>query len=277
MAFHEISDPFRRLVRIMERLQEPGGCPWDREQTHESLKPYMIEEAYEALDAIDRESYGDLKEELGDVLLQVVFHSVLARRFDRFEIDEVIDSASEKMVRRHPHVFAEVEAATSVEVTDNWDQLKAQERAAKAASTEAPPSVLTNVPRHLPALLKAQRMQEKAGRVGFEWETMEQVLAKVEEEVAELREALAEQDSVHAAEELGDLIFALANVARHLNVDAEETVRQTCEKFRTRFAAVEACAHRQERDLKKMPLAEMMAAWDEAKLACKDDSQEKGS
>ena len=277
MAFHEISDPFRRLVRIMERLQEPGGCPWDREQTHESLKPYMIEEAYEALDAIDRESYGDLKEELGDVLLQVVFHSVLARRFDRFEIDEVIDSASEKMVRRHPHVFAEVEAATSVEVTDNWDQLKAQERAAKAASTEAPPSVLTNVPRHLPALLKAQRMQEKAGRVGFEWETMEQVLAKVEEEVAELREALAEQDSVHAAEELGDLIFALANVARHLNVDAEETVRQTCEKFRTRFAAVEACAHRQERDLRQMPLAEMMAAWDEAKLACKDDSQEKGS
>ena len=277
MAFHEISDPFRRLVRIMERLQEPGGCPWDREQTHESLKPYMIEEAYEALDAIDRENYGDLKEELGDVLLQVVFHSVLARRFDRFEIDEVIAAASEKMVRRHPHVFAEVEAATSGEVMDNWDTLKAQERAAKVAPTsaEAPPSVLSNVPRHLPALLKAQRMQEKAARVGFEWETMEQVLAKVEEEVAELREALAENDIPHAAEELGDLIFALASAARHLNVDAEETVRQTCEKFRTRFAAVEACAHRQERDLKEMPLVEMMAAWDAAKIACTDNSEEK--
>ncbi len=277
MAFHEISDPFRRLVRIMERLQEPGGCPWDREQTHESLKPYMIEEAYEALDAIDRKSYGDLKEELGDVLLQVVFHSVLAQRFDRFEIDEVIASASDKMVRRHPHVFAEVEAATAGEVTDNWDQLKAQERAAKVSPDDAPPSVLTNVPRHLPALLKAQRMQEKAGRVGFEWETMEQVLAKVEEEVAELREAMAEKDTVHAAEELGDLIFALANVARHLGVEAEETVRQTCEKFRSRFAAVEACAHNQGRELKQMPLAEMMAAWNQAKVVCTDDSEEQGS
>ena len=267
MAFTEITDPFRRLVRIMERLQEPGGCPWDIEQTHESLKPYMIEEAYEALDAIDRGDYGDLEEELGDVLLQVVFHAVLARRFGRFGIDGVIETAAAKMVRRHPHVFGEVEADSARQVLQNWEKLKAVERAGKAEEGAPPPSVLSNVPRELPALLKAQRMQEKAARVGFEWENIGQVLDKVEEEVGELREALAAGDEVHAAEELGDLVFALANVARHLKVDAEDTVRLTCEKFRARFGAVEARAHQQGREVRDMTLGEMMAVWDEAKDA----------
>ena len=272
MAFDEITDPFRRLLRIMERLQEPGGCPWDLEQTHESLKPYMIEEAYEALDAIDRGDYEDLKEELGDVLLQVLFHSVLAARFGRFHIDDVLRTSAAKMIRRHPHVFGEVEARTAGEVLANWERLKQHERAGKAANgdsdaAEPPPSVLAGVPSNLPALLRAQRMQEKAARVGFDWENPLQVLDKVEEELRELRAALEAGDKAHSREEFGDLIFSLVNLARFLDIDAENAVRETAEKFRARFAHVERRAHAQGRKLDAMTLAEMDALWDEAKAA----------
>ncbi|MBX7244396.1 MAG: nucleoside triphosphate pyrophosphohydrolase [Candidatus Sumerlaeaceae bacterium] len=268
MAYEEISDPFQRLVRIMTRLQEPGGCPWDLEQTHESLKPYMIEECYEALDAIDREDYTDLTEELGDVLLQVLFHSVLAARFGRFQIDDVINTAANKMVGRHPHVFGDVEARTAGEVLQNWERLKAAERAGKGTDntkTEAPPSILSGVPTALPALLKAQRIQEKAARVGFEWENPFQVLDKVEEEVKELRAALANNDSVHAREEIGDLIFSIANLARFLKIDAEESVRQTGEKFRQRFQHIEKRVHELGQNLQDMSLDELMGLWVEAK------------
>ncbi|MCX7718904.1 MAG: nucleoside triphosphate pyrophosphohydrolase [Candidatus Sumerlaeaceae bacterium] len=273
MAFDEITDPFRRLLRIMERLQEPGGCPWDLEQTHESLKPYMIEEAYEALDAIDRGDYEDLKEELGDVLLQVLFHSVLAARFGRFHVDDVLRTSAAKMIRRHPHVFGEVEARTAAEVLANWERLKQHERAGKASAGDGngegaqPPSVLAGVPSNLPALLRAQRMQEKAARVGFDWENPLQVLDKVEEELRELRAALEAGDKAHSREEFGDLMFSLVNLARFLDIDAENAVRETAEKFRARFAHIERRAHEQGRKLDTLTLAEMDALWDEAKSA----------
>ena len=282
MAYDEIKDPFRSLVRIMERLQEPGGCPWDLEQTHASLKPYMIEEAYEALDAIDREDWPELEEELGDVLLQVVFHSVLAKRTGKFGIDQVIDTAAAKMVRRHPHVFGEADADTAAQVLKNWEQLKSVERREKSASVTAgsganagadanadpngaPPSTLSGVPRNLPALLKAQRMQEKAARTGFDWETPAQVLDKAEEEIAELRAALARGDAADVKEELGDLIFALVSVARMMDFDAEDAVRLTGEKFRGRFRKVELHAHETGRDLCDVPVGEMEEVWRRAK------------
>lgn len=269
MAFEEIKDPFWRLVRIMERLQEPGGCPWDREQTHESLKPYLIEEAYEALDAIDREDWGDLAEELGDVLLQVIFHSVLAKRTGKFAIEDVLETASAKMVRRHPHVFGETEARTAQDVLQNWEKLKALEREEKNGQNNEGDanavSVLSGVPQVLPALLKAQRIQEKAARVGFDWENPLQVLDKVEEEIGELRQAIAANDKIHAREEIGDLIFALVNLARFLNVDAEEAVRATAEKFRKRFQFIERKSRELGRPLADMPLDEMESYWQAAK------------
>lgn len=289
MVYEEIKDPIRRLIRIMERLQEPGGCPWDLEQTHESLKPYMIEEAYEALDAIDRNDLEHLAEELGDVLLQVIFHSVLAARTHGvFRIDDVANAAAAKMVRRHPHVFGDFEAKTAADVLQNWEQLKARERQEKADEQRArgngnetesdprtggageetsarPASVLSGVPVGLPALLKSQRMQEKAARVGFDWPDPLQVLDKVEEELGELRRAIASGDRPHAREELGDLFFSLVNLARFLDVDAEDSARLAAEKFRRRFTHLETRAAQAGRSLKEMTLEEMDAFWNEAK------------
>jgi MazG family protein len=286
MPYEEIQDPFRRLVRIMERLQEPGGCPWDVEQTHESLKPYMIEEAYEALDAIDRGDPVELAEELGDVLLQVVFHSVLAKRTGRFNIDEVIQGASTKMIRRHPHVFGETEARTAADVLRNWEKLKAAERKQKAEQTtdaDAPEGrperkgILSHLPQKLPALLRAQRLQEKAARVGFDWPNPEGVLDKIEEEIRELREAMQKNHELEkdtnrdraSTEQLqfefGDILFSIVNLARFLRLDAEESLRQTCKKFQTRFEYIERQAAEQNRELHSMTLEEMDALWNEAK------------
>ncbi len=277
MVYEDISDPFRRLVRIMQRLQEPGGCPWDLEQTHQSLKPYMIEEAYEALDAIDSGEPAALTEELGDVLLQVVFHSVLAARNGGFNIDDVAHGAATKMVRRHPHVFGEFQAATATDVLQNWEKLKAAERQLKAESEEAgngvdaapqsaaPKGLLSGVPRHLPALLRAQRVQEKAARVGFDWPDALPVLDKVEEEIRELREALTHGSKAAADAEFGDILFSLVNLARFLHIDAEESTRQTCEKFQRRFESIEAAARAQGRSIDQMTPAEMETEWERAK------------
>lgn len=269
MPYEEIKDPFRRLVRIMQRLQEPNGCPWDREQTHETLKPYLIEEAYEVLDAIDRQDWSALAEELGDVLLQVIFHSVLAERTGKFNIDEVIETASAKMVRRHPHVFGDTEAKTADQVLHNWEQLKAAERREKnhanPQADASATSVLAGVPKALPALLKAQRIQEKAARVGFDWENPLQVLDKVEEEVRELRHAIASNDTAHIREEIGDLIFSLVNLARFMDIDAEDAVRQTGEKFRQRFQFIERKSHELGRPLAEMSLDEMEGYWQASK------------
>lgn len=266
MAYHEIQDPFRRFVRIMERLQEPDGCPWDRKQTHESLRPYMIEEAYEAVDAIERGDRRELCEELGDVMLQVVFHATMAARNGDFTIDDVLNTVSGKMVSRHPHVFATAQADTPAEVLRNWEQIKQVERAAKQTDTTAAvPSSLSGIPAALPALLQAQRMQEKASRVGFDWDNSSQALDKIEEEVAELREAIAAGNEMHTKEEFGDLMFSMADLGRLMNIDAETATRATCAKFRRRFEYVERGAAAQGRQLKDMTLEEMDVLWCECK------------
>ena len=282
MPFQEIADPFRRLVRIMERLQEPGGCPWDLEQTHESLKPYMIEEAYEATDAIDRADLDDLAEELGDVMLQVLFHAALARRtHGRFTVDDICRAATAKMVNRHPHVFGDTTADTPDQVLANWERLKGEERKAKAAAggangaagggsgdgmgAAAAKSALSGVPASLPALLRCQRMQEKAARVGFDWPDAPPAFDKVAEELEEVRRAVADGDAVAAKEELGDLLLAVTGLARKLDIDAEDAARAAAEKFRRRFEAVETAAAARGMDVKDLPPADMEAAWNTAK------------
>ena len=252
----------------MTRLRDPQtGCPWDRVQTLETLKPCVLEETYELLAAMDRpEDKANHIEELGDVLLQVMFQSVMAEQEGRFTFDDVANAISDKLVHRHPHVFGDVDAKDSATVLRNWEQIKQMEH-----KKEARHSALDGVPAALPALLKAQRTQEKAARVGFDWKDAEGPLAKISEELDELkaeiaaRKSKAPADSVRVKEELGDLVFAVCNLARHLGVDAESALELTTARFSRRFRAVEDGAKAQGRSLKDMTLAEMDELWDEAK------------
>ena len=257
-----------RLHEIMTRLRDPqAGCPWDREQTLESLKPCLLEETHELLAAMDRP--GDKAhyvEELGDVLLQVMFQCVMAEQEGRFSFDDVANAISDKLVHRHPHVFGDVDAKDSATVLRNWEQIKQMEH-----KKEARHSALDGVPAALPGLLKAQRVQEKAARVGFDWKDADGPMEKVEEELSELKAEVAARKSDKPADsdkvkgELGDLIFAVCNLARHLKVDAESAVELTTSKFSRRFRSVEAGAKEQGRSLKDMTLAEMDELWDAAK------------
>ena len=257
-----------RLHEIMVRLRDPErGCPWDREQTLESLKPCVLEETYELLAAMDRpDDRANYVEELGDVLLQVMFQAVMAEQEGRFSFDDVANAIADKLVHRHPHVFGDVDAKDSATVLRNWEQIKQLEH-----RKEARHSALDGVPPTLPGLLKAQRTQEKAARVGFDWPDAAGPLAKIEEELGELKAEIAARasdrpaDSVRVKEELGDLLFAVANLARHLKVDSESAVELTTAKFSRRFRAVEAGAKASGRQLKDMTLAEMDALWDAAK------------
>jgi ATP diphosphatase len=257
-----------RLHDIMVRLRDPQtGCPWDREQTLESLKPCVLEETYELLAAMERpEEKANHVEELGDVLLQVMFQAVMAEQEGRFTFDDVAHAISDKLVRRHPHVFGTVEANDAATVLKNWEQIKQTEH-----RKEARHSALDGVPPALPGLLKAQRTQEKAARVGFDWKEAEGPLAKIEEELAELKAEIAARKAATPAEsdrvkaELGDLLFAVTNLARHLKVDAESAVEGTTARFASRFRAVEAAARAEGRELKEMTLAEMDALWEAAK------------
>lgn len=257
-----------RLHSIMTRLRDPEtGCPWDKVQTLESLKPCLLEETYELLAAMDRpEDRANYVEELGDVLLQVMFQCVMAEQAGAFSFDDVANAISDKLVRRHPHVFGDVVANDPATVLKNWEQIKQQEH-----RKEVRHSALDGVPQALPALLKAQRTSEKAARVGFDWEDSSGALEKVEEELGELREAVAERksenpaDSGHVKEELGDLLFSVTNYARHVKVDAESALEGATAKFARRFRAVEAGAKAAGRDLKSMTLAEMDALWEAAK------------
>jgi len=257
-----------RLHDIMVRLRDPqAGCPWDREQTLESLKPCVLEETYELLAAMDRpDDKANYVEELGDVLLQVMFQSVMAEQEGRFSFDDVANAISDKLVHRHPHVFGDVDAKDSATVLRNWEQIKQMEH-----RKEARHSALDGVPPALPGLLKAQRTQEKAARVGFDWPDADGPMDKVREELDELsaeiaaRKSKAPADSELVKKELGDLLFAVANLARHLGVDAESAVELANTKFSRRFRAVEAGAKEAGRSLKDMTLAEMDALWDEAK------------
>jgi tetrapyrrole methylase family protein/MazG family protein len=225
---------FEKLIEIMDRLRDPGGCPWDREQTYETLRSYLLEECYEVADAIDRRNMDDLREELGDLLFQIVFLSRIAKEEGHFESEDVVRGIAEKMIRRHPHVFSDVSAETSEEVLRNWEEIKRQEKEGKADS-----SLLAGVPRALPALLKAHRLGTKAARVGFDWEAPADVLEKIDEELGELREAVAGGDRVAARAELGDLLFSVVMLARHMDIDPEGALESTNLKFTDRFTWIE--------------------------------------
>ena len=252
----------------MVRLRDPEtGCPWDRVQTLSTLKPCVLEETYELLAAMDRpDDQSNYVEELGDVLLQVMFQCVMAEQEGRFSFDDVANAISDKLVRRHPHVFGAVDAKDPATVLRNWEQIKQQEH-----RKEARHSALDGVPSTLPALLKAQRSQEKAARVGFDWKDAKGPLAKIREEIAELEEAVATSSDTsldeHVKEELGDLLFSVTNLARHLKADSESALEGSTAKFARRFRAVEAGAKAAGRDLKSMTLEEMDALWDKAKDA----------
>ena len=248
-----------RLVEIMQRLLAPAGCPWDREQTLQTLRPYVIEEAHEVVDAIDRGSPDDLREELGDLLLQIVFQSELARAAGWFGPDDVVAAICDKLVRRHPHVFGDVKVSGSGEVVANWEQIKAEEKAGRGA--------LDGVPLALPGLLRGLRMGEKAARVGFDWPDGQGARDKVSEELAELDAAVAGGERAAIEHELGDTLFALVNFARKLELDPEAALRGTLERFAQRVRNVEAAASRSGKPLKELSSAELEQLWLEAKRA----------
>ena len=254
-----------RLLDVMRRLRDPlRGCPWDLEQTFVSIAPYTVEEAYEVADAIARGDMGDLREELGDLLLQVVYHAQMAREAGSFDFADVAGAIADKMIRRHPHVFGEAQVATADEQTQAWEALKARERAAKAGG---PASVLDGVAVSLPGLTRALKLSRRAARVGFVWPSIEGVLDKLQEEIAELRAELAAGDRDKAREELGDVLFVCANIARDLDVDPEEALRGANAKFVRRFTFIEAALREQGRSPAESDLAEMEALWVEAKVA----------
>ena len=248
---------FERLVEIMARLRAPGGCPWDREQSFDTIKPYLLEETYEVLDAIDRRDWPNLAEELGDLLLQPVFFAQMASEDNKFRIDDSLDAIVEKLIRRHPHVFGDGTANTAGEVKRRWDEIKADEKKSKG---DVPNGRLESVPRNLPALVEAQQISSKAAAVGFDWENAGQVLGKLDEELRELAEAREAGSQAAVEGELGDLLFVMVNLARFLKVDPEQALRKSNAKFRRRFGYVEGHAQ-----LPGASIQEMEALWQESK------------
>lgn len=267
------NSPFERLVEVMARLRAPDGCPWDREQTHTTLKPYLIEEAYEVLQAIDDNDDEELKAELGDILLQVVFHSQIATETGRFAVDDVIQTLCAKLIRRHPHVFGETEVSGTHEVLQNWESIKAQEKAAKAEAngttveTSKPASFLDNVSPKMPPLIEARQLTERAAYVKFDWERPEDCLDKLHEEVDELKAELAAPTLNHLAiaDEVGDLLFVAVNIARLLKVDPDSALKNANRKFRRRFGYIEQALAREGKTIQDSNLEEMERYWQEAK------------
>jgi MazG family protein len=252
--------PFDRLVEIMATLRSPAGCPWDRAQNTTSLKPYLLEEAYEVLEAIEEGTPQKLKDELGDLLFQVIFHAQLAHERGDFDINDILAGTIAKMTRRHPHVFGSAAASTPKEALQNWEEIKRQEKS-EAQDT----SVLDGVPRPLPSLLRAQRLQEKAARVGFDWPEIEQVWRKLSEELQELRAAMDRNNRLQVEGELGDVLFVLVNLARWLEINPDEALHHTSQKFIKRFQFIERELSRQGKTPKQSTLAEMDALWEQAK------------
>lgn len=264
--------PIDRLIAIMAKLRDPeGGCPWDREQDFATIAPYTIEEAYEVADAIQRSDMAALREELGDLLLQVVYHARMAEESGDFAFDDVATAIADKMVARHPHVFGGAEVDSASAQTRMWEEFKAHERAAKAKAGGQAPSVLDDVPLALPALLRAEKLQKRAARVGFDWPESCQVLDKIEEEIGELRAELDRAapadvvDRARIADELGDLLFTLANLARHLKIDPETALRGCNAKFERRFRSIEQSLARKGKTPEEVSLEEMEELWTEAK------------
>lgn len=258
------------LLRVMAQLRDPEkGCPWDREQTFATIVPYTIEEAYEVADAIARSDLDGLKDELGDLLLQVVYHSRMAEEDGRFAFGDVVDAITAKMIRRHPHVFEDVSLRDGFKTRGTWERIKAEEKATRGMSSEG--SLLDDVPLALPALGRAMKLQARAARVGFDWPLLASVFAKAEEEIAELKTALANDEraptSKKVTEEFGDLLFVMANVARHLGIDPEAALRDANAKFVRRFRSIEAALRAEGRTPEDSTLEEMDQLWDEAKAA----------
>ncbi|WP_136523340.1 nucleoside triphosphate pyrophosphohydrolase [Geomonas ferrireducens] len=259
MSTETTQDRFDRLMTIMRRLRAPGGCPWDAEQTHDSLKRYLLEESYEVIEAIDAKDDALLKEELGDLILQPVFHAAVAEERGAFTMDEVLDAINEKLVRRHPHVFGDQVIESSAAQVENWEKIK------KGEKGDERKSALSGIPPHLPALMKAQKITEKAARVGFDWEHTDQVFAKVMEELHEFQEAMAAGDQQEMESELGDLLFAIVNLGRFLAIDPEEALRKTIQRFTRRFSHIEDTLHGRGERLQDTSLEEMDRLWEEAK------------
>lgn len=245
--------PLDELVEVMDRLLGPGGCPWDREQTHASLTRYLIEETYEVVEAIDENDMAQLKEELGDLLLQIVFHSALSERQGAFDLNQVTKTVTEKMINRHPHVFGTMQLDTSDDVLDKWEGFKKKEGKRR---------VLEGIPKHLPALMRAEKMQAKAARVGFDWPVIDGAMDKLVEEVRELARA---ENQEQVAEEMGDVLFAVVNIARFLGVDPEDALQKTNNKFAYRFGYVEQVLKDKGKRWEEVTLEQMDTIWDEAK------------
>jgi tetrapyrrole methylase family protein/MazG family protein len=263
---------FEKLVAVMSRLRAPGGCPWDREQTHTTLRTYLIEEAYEVLDALDAHDDTKFPEELGDLLLQVLFHSQIASEQSRFNIVDVIREIHEKMIRRHPHVFGEKHVKDSGEVLRNWEIIKSQERRKKgitASEKGAQESILHGVPRSLPALLQGFQLTRKAARAGFDWNNVDGIFDKLEEETSELRAALKAGKSADIEDELGDLLFVAVNIARYLKIDPEIALHHANRKFTRRFQQMEKIAQDRGTTFAKLPRPDMESLWGDAKRTLK--------
>ena len=257
-------ESFPKLLRVMARLRAPDGCPWDREQDHESLKPYLIEEAYEVIEAVDSRDPARLREELGDLLLQVIFHCQLAEEAGRFGAFDVAEALAEKMIQRHPHVFGDVKAASSGEVLRNWEIAKRNGRAEKEEKGGAP-SILDGVPGAMPALQRAQRLQGKAARVGFDWPDLEGAVVKLDEEWSELKKAIREKTRPAIAQEMGDFLFSAVNLSRKLKVNAEEAARSGVRQFIARFHYIEESLRTEGLSPEEVSLEKLEALWQEAK------------
>lgn len=261
----KITHYFDEIVNIIETLRAPGGCPWDRKQTFESMTSSITEEAYELADAITKHDMKNIKEEAGDLLMQIVFVASLAKEQAEgaFDMKDVVRAICDKLIRRHPHVFGDESAKDSDEVLRNWERIKKEERKEKHEDT----SILSGIPEGLPPLLKANRIQGKAAHVGFDWPKGDNTLlfAKLDEEVSELKEASAESDINHISEEIGDVLFVTVNIARRLGVDPDAALNMVCRKFRERFSFMEQCARSEGKELSDYTLSELDSFWDKAK------------
>ena len=255
------------LVEIMRILRSEDGCPWDREQTHESIRKNFIEETYEAIEAINKQDSHLLCEELGDVLMQVVFHAQMEAEKQVFDFSDVADGVCKKLIERHPHVFGEVEVHSSDEVLRNWEQIKSASKSRKTVTDK-----MQSVPRELPALMRADKIQRQAAKVGFDWDELSDAAKKISEEETELSAAIAANDRANTVEELGDLLFAVVNVARKLDIDPEEALTKATDKFQTRFTAVEALANARSISMAESDLAVLDKLWDEVKATEKQES-----
>ncbi len=253
---------FNALLDVVKRLRGPDGCPWDKEQTHKSLTRFAIEEAHELAEAIDQDDQKEIIQEFGDVLLQVVLHSEIARQDSRFEISDVIEAISSKMIRRHPHVFGDVNVKDSDEVLKNWGEIKADEKA-KAGKTA--PEARFDIPEQLPALIRAQKIGEKTQRQRFDWPSAKEVMVKVEEELLEVKEAIESKNQSEIEAEIGDLLFSVAQLARHLKIDPEQSLRQCNRRFERRFFKMQELAENRKLDFMALKDAEVESLWTEAK------------